>query len=502
MNNKYDIAIIGSGLGGLVCGYILSKKGFKVAIFEKNSQIGGCLQSFSRFGVKFDTGMHYVGSMQPGQILHRLFNFLNLHKDVQVERLDPQAYDIVTLNGKKYSFAMGYEAFVDSMHKSFPNERKSLEEFVKRIRQIADSSPLYNLKETNNLTFIDSDFIKTSVNDFIASITQNPLLQNVLVANLPLYAGVKDKTPTYIYALITNFYIQSAYRIVGGSDAIANSLSSSIQKHGGEVFTQAKVNKILCNDKQATGIELENGEIIEVNSVISNVHPTETLQMLDTPLIRKAYRERVLNLENTISNFTLYIKFKENKQPYLNSNFYHYDNEDVWNSLNYRKDVYPESYLFMHQCHETSPKFAQSGEMIGYMNFEEVAKWENTFVAHRGDEYKAFKQYKAQQMIDKLEQSFPGIKQNIENYETSTPLTYRDYTATHRGSMYGVLRDKNSPTQTLVSQRTKIPNLFMTGQNINSHGILGVMIGAIITSAEFVGLNTIIKEVEKFRITY
>ena len=49
---------------------------------------------------------------------------------------------------------------------------------------------------------------------------------------------------------------------------------------------------------------------------------------------------------------------------------------------------------------------------------------------------------------------------NIEYYETSTPLTYRDYTATKEGSMYGILRDTNLPVQTYISQRTKIPNLF------------------------------------------
>ena len=71
--NKYDIAILGTGLGGLVCGYILSKNGFKVLLLEKEAQIGGCLQTFRRFGIKFDTGMHYIGSMLEGQILHRLF---------------------------------------------------------------------------------------------------------------------------------------------------------------------------------------------------------------------------------------------------------------------------------------------------------------------------------------------------------------------------------------------------------------------------------------------
>ena len=75
---KYDVVIIGSGLGGLVCGYILSKFGYKVCILEQHTQIGGCLQTFRRSGVTFDTGMHYIGSLDPGQVLHTYFSYLGL----------------------------------------------------------------------------------------------------------------------------------------------------------------------------------------------------------------------------------------------------------------------------------------------------------------------------------------------------------------------------------------------------------------------------------------
>ena len=86
--NKKDVIIAGSGLGGLVCGYILAKNGYHVSIFEKNQQIGGCLQTFVRKGVKFDTGMHYIGSLDEGQLMHRLFKYLNLWEDVRLSPLD------------------------------------------------------------------------------------------------------------------------------------------------------------------------------------------------------------------------------------------------------------------------------------------------------------------------------------------------------------------------------------------------------------------------------
>lgn len=496
MSNKYDITILGTGLGGLVCGYILSKNGFKVLLLEKNAQIGGCLQTFKRFGVKFDTGMHYIGSMKEGQILNRLFNYLKLTEDVPLKQLDESGYDHISIAGRQYQYASGYEQFVETLCQSFPACRKEINEYVRQLKAIANASPLYNLRKVEDNVFIEADYIKTSINDFIANITKNSQLQNVLAGNLPLYAGVKDKTPTYIHALINNFYIQSAWRIIGGSDAISESLAKSIRAFGGEIWTHCEVGEIVCDDEKAVGVKLTNGEYIESQSFISNIHPQATLSMIDSKLIRKAYRMRINNLENTIANFTVYIKFKEKATPYLNYNYFCYENEDVWSANDRVAGASLSSYLYMHQSATKDQIYGQSAEMIGYMKFSEVEKWANTKVGQRGSDYQEFKQATAEHYIDVLEKSFPGIRSTIDCYETSTPLTYRDYTATKDGSMYGIIRDKNFPTQTLVSQRTKIPNLFMTGQNINSHGILGVTIGAALTCAEFLGLNKIIDEIE------
>ncbi|MDR0363416.1 MAG: NAD(P)/FAD-dependent oxidoreductase [Bacteroidales bacterium] len=492
---KYDIIIAGSGLGGLVCGYILSKHGYKVLIVEKNAQIGGCLQTFKRDGVKFDTGMHYIGSMEEGQILHRFFKYLNLLNDVELSRLDPSGYDVISINGEVYKYASGFENFVEELSKKFPDHKTDIQDYVRRIQKIADASPLYKLQEINDYVFIEVDYIKVGINEFIESCTKNKRLQSVLAGNSPLYAGVKDKTPTYIHALINNLYIQNAFRIVGGSDSIALSLAKSIRSHGGAIKTHAEVEEFLCDDQKVTAVLLKDGTTIEADYFISNIHPQITMDKIKAKQIRKIYRERIANLDNSISNFTLFIKFKKEATPYLNYNFYYYDSEDVWASNNYDVNAWPQSYLYMHQSVEQNAPFAESAEMIAYMNWDEVRQWENTNVGKRGKDYEAFKAEKAKKMLDKLEESFPGIRDAIESVYTSTPLTYRDYTATKEGSMYGIIRDKNFPTQTLISQKTKLPNLYMTGQNINSHGILGVMIGAMITCSEFLGLNEIVREI-------
>jgi len=493
---KFDVVIIGSGLGGLQCGYVLSKQGYKVGIFEKQHQFGGCLQVFHRKGYTFDTGMHYLGGLGEGEILHKLFNYYSINKDITLRKLDTDCFDKITIGQNQFPYAMGYDNFVETLSSYFPKERKGISGFIKAIQNIAHASPLYNLQEINSPTFIESDYIKKSVGEFIASFTKDVMLQNVLAGTNPLYAGFPEKTPVYVHALILHSYIRSAWRIVGGSHTIADSLVNSIRNFGGEVHHNQEIIKINCNHEKAVSIETSAGETIESNHFISNIHPAKTLELIDSHLIRNAFRYRINNMENTTSNFTLYLAFKPNTVPYLNFNHYHYEGNSVWHTQNYTQETYPKSFLYMQQSRSGNEQFANSAQVVAFMNYEDVKTWENTKVGKRGQDYLDFKEEKAQKLIHCLGKHYPQLRNNIAFYETSTPLTYRDYTGTKNGSLYGILRDCHFPAQTLVSQRTKIPNLFLTGQNINAHGFLGVSIGSIITCAEFLDINTIMNSIK------
>ena len=136
--------------------------------------------------------------------------------------------------------------------------------------------------------------------------------------------------------------------------------------------------------------------------------------------------------------------------------------------------------------------------MFSYMNYADVAKWDGTKIGNRGVDYEEFKRIKAEKLLECLEKDMPGTLSKVENYWTSTPLTYQDYTSTKEGSTYGVVRDVASPIQTTISQRTKIPNLLLTGQNTNSHGVLGVIISSVITASELLGKEFIINQINEF----
>lgn len=108
--SKYDIIIIGSGLGGLECGAILSKEGFNVCVVEKNTQFGGCFQTYRRKGHLFDTGIHYVGSLDEGQVMNQYFRYFGIMDKLKLKRLDDEAFDTIYYKGKTYDYAMGLSA--------------------------------------------------------------------------------------------------------------------------------------------------------------------------------------------------------------------------------------------------------------------------------------------------------------------------------------------------------------------------------------------------------
>lgn len=438
--------------------------------------------------------MHFIGSASPGQTLNKLMRYLGID-DIELSQLNPMGYDVISIGGDKFKFANGRSPFIEQMGQYFPKEKDNLVRYFDIIEQIAQASSLHSLRYADNDIAVSSYYQTISINEILDGLFQDKLLRDVLVGNLPLYAAEKGKTPFSQHAFIMDFYNQSAYRIVGGSDHIAESLSETIFGLGGKVLTNSKVTKIICNDTHVIGVEINNQEIMSADLIIADIHPARVMEMLDTKLIRPAFRNRISGLKNTTAGFSVYLKFKESTIPYLNSNYYSFNSGTPWGCENYTESTWPKGYLYMHFCNEVKPKYASSGVILSYMNMEDVSQWQGTSIGHRGESYELFKKQKAKTLINEVDKEFPGFKDSIDSFYTATPLTYLNYTGTQDGSMYGVAKDITLGASCRVPHKTKVPNLLFTGQNINSHGMLGVLVGSIVTCSEILTAETIYQQI-------
>jgi len=503
MENQKTVVIVGSGLGGLVCGAILSMEGYRVTVLERNKQLGGNLQSFARDKHLFDSGVHYIGGLDKGQNMYRIFKYLGIIDKLKLEKLDEHAFDKIILHDdeREFNYAQGYENFIAGLVASFPDERPAIEAYCAEIQRICAEFPLYDLHEQQQGPPTGVDSLARDTQQFIASLTANVKLQNVLGGNNPLYAGIKNKTPLYVHALVLNSYIQSAYRIVDGGGQIAKFLAGIIRKNGGQLKTRVDVRRFVVEDKQVKYVECAAGEQYAGDLFISNIHPAQTYEMTETDLIRTAFRRRVLNLENSLSAFVLNITLKPGAFPYVRSNYYCYLNDDVWTSMDYTEETWPLSYSIFFSGTSRNKGYAEGISILAYMKYEEVAQWKDSYntakePTERGNGYEEFKRRKAEALLEKVYLRFPSLRAAINTYYAATPLTFRDYMGTADGAIYGITKDYTDPLRTFISHRTKLSNLLLTGQNVNMHGVLGVAISALVTCSEVVGLPYLLEKID------
>lgn len=503
LDKKFDFVIIGSGLGGLTTGLIMAKEGYSVCILEKNAQIGGTLQTFYHDKTKFDTGVHYLGGLEPHQPLYPYFKYLGLMEDLNLQKMDEDGFDLISFPGdpNKYPIAQGYDNFKKQLLHYFPDQEEGLNKYIKKIEVVCNAFSLYYLKSQNNFKE-EVDMFFEGAKDVIEECISDPKLRAVLSANNVLYAGEGDKAPFYMHALIVNSYIESSYRVMGGGSTISRSLEKQIKNLGGLVVRNAEVSKITVEDLKATNVVLKDGTTIEGQNFISNIHPTQTFNLFDTSMYRKVFKKRMNELENTTASFVLYVKLAPKSYPYHKSNLYYLDQKDVWELPDVDKERWGENLsIFSAPCKD-DPEFTESLIVIVYMKFEEVKQWEHTFstiteFSIRDQAYQDFKEEKSQIVIKNLEEFIPEIKGNIESYTSSTPLTQRDYMNSPGGSLYGIKKDYKMPMKSFVDTKTKVKNLFLTGQNIGVHGILGVIITATVTCAEFLGRDEMVAKIRK-----
>ncbi|MFZ1370392.1 MAG: NAD(P)/FAD-dependent oxidoreductase [Ferruginibacter sp.] len=501
MENKYDIVIIGSGMGGLVCADILAREGYTVCVLEKNKQIGGCLQTYVRDKVIFDSGVHYLGGLGKGQNLYQVFKYMGIIEKLKLQKMDEDCFDKILIENddKEYAYAQGYENFIQRLLKDFPNEEKALRMYCDQIKKICSKFPLYNLRAGGNM---DEKNVVLGIDTktFIESITSDKKLQAVLVGNNMLYVLQAGKTPFYVHAMILNSYIESAWKCIDGGSDIGKYIAMDIREHGGIIRRNSEVKRIVVDEGEVKSVELADGSHVYGKHFISNMHPVRTLDMTASSLIKNAYKNRIKNLENTIGGFIINIVFKKDSYKYVKNNYYYHREGHVWNMADHTEENWPLCYCVFFSASSKSPEYADSMTLLAYMRYDEVKQWEQTFntvsaADDRGPVYEAFKKRKAEKLLDCVEEKFPGLRDCVKTYYTATPLSYRDYVGNDDGSMYGIVKDYQNPLKTFISPRTKIPNLYLTGQNLNLHGILGATMSGLVTCTAFLGNDEIIEKI-------
>jgi len=312
--DKYDVVIVGSGIGGLCCGSILALSGKTVLICEAHTQPGGVAHSFKRKGYTFESGPSLWSGIGKWPTTNPLGQILKL-LDEEVELFKYKGWQVIVPEGN-FNLDVGEEPFKQTI-KTLRGEKsvKEWESFISGIKplsQIINEIPLLSFSP-ESINFLDlinltSKFLPNikqipKINKGFGSLVnphlEDPFLRNWVNLLSFLISGMSmnDTNTAAMATLFNEWFEPNSYLEYpkGGSESIVKALINGFKKNGGELILSSRVKTINFNKNLATGITLNNGSSYSCESVVTNTDvwnlkkliPNEILKKLNFPVFVK-----------------------------------------------------------------------------------------------------------------------------------------------------------------------------------------------------------------------
>jgi phytoene dehydrogenase-like protein len=487
-NSERKVVVVGSGIGGLSIGILLGDLGYDVTILEKNPLPGGLLRSYARKGIECPVGVHYLGSLGEGEALARLFDYFGVTSEIPVEKMGKQGvidryvFDDEVTPGRVFDMPEGLDAYRANLESAFPSERKQIAAFMELLTDSAI--------RLQSLSFLEADEIDLSLLEqmeplgkVLDGIGCSPELKCVI--GVPAcWIGVPPSVcPTYYHNMTLASYLASSWRLKRSGRKMAESFCRRFEGGGGKIVSGAEASKVLVESKKVLGIVLNTGEKIDADYVVAAIHPQKLLAMLSEGSVKPSYRRRVERLENTEGFFSVHATLDSAFHPEIPHNIFKIrpGGDGAVSDLKYYQIRATKN------SEKTLLTIMSSGKTQAWK------PWEHTTTGCRGSFYEDMKMQHASRLIEEAEKLL-GPFHGLELLDASTPLTIRDYVNSPNGSAYGVRRSADQLLDASLLNRTSVKGLYLAGQSVSAPGILGTIIGSLLTLKLLTGP-------EKFRET-
>jgi prolycopene isomerase len=447
---RYDVIVLGAGLGGLAAASILARKGQRVLVLERHAIPGGYATNFRRDGFTFDVSLHSFDGVRPGTRSFEVVAACGVAD--RVEFLPhPKLYRIlahdVDLTVHEGDVAQ-YHARLSEM---FPHERENLRRMFKeadttfrQVGQFICSSMPFLLKMAA-MPLLFNKILKyehSTVDKFFSRFVKDERLKELLAVQWTYYGLPPDQLafPYFSYPFM-DYLKNGGYSVRGGSQALSDALVEVIRENGGEVRFTTPVRKVLTKNGRAVGVEAKRMGTAFARRLISNLSPMTTVRLVGEHLFPPKFLKKLREMTLSISGVQVYlgldcpvtelgvdpseyIIFVGNKAS-LSAQY----QAMLANDLESGKTAFSINFFS-----NVDPTLAPPGKStLGLFSLGGGQYWQDLSAA----EYKARKKALTETLIRQANRVVPGLKDHIQISETGTPRTMTRYTANPAGCFYG-----------------------------------------------------------------
>src|SRR3989339_379594 len=316
-----DALIIGSGIGGLSIGIILSLLHLRVAVIEKNALPGGLMRSYQREGMDCPVGIHYFGSFGKGESLRRMCDYLGVTDRMTVERMGQDGpIDRYLFDDFSFDLPEGLDVFEESLERAFPGERQPIAAILNNLRSLADIQNSFAFLSPSP-SILDLDLF-VPLCQYLAKMNCSPRLRSVLgVASR--WLGMSDiECPVLYHHLALVSYLMSSWRLGGSGSALAEAFASRFEELGGVLLCGDPAVTILASGNGVMGVKLASGRVLDTARIVAAIHPKTVLPMLPEGAVTPRYARRIMGLDDTEGMFVANVAVDAAAHPALPHNIY------------------------------------------------------------------------------------------------------------------------------------------------------------------------------------
>lgn len=440
MDTRPHAVVIGSGFGGLAAAVRLGARGYRVTVLEQLDAAGGRAYVFRQDGFTFDAGPTIITAPFLFEELWTLAG-RQMADDVTLKSIDP-FYRIRFNDGTTFDASADPVAMRAEVARIAPGDVAGVERFM------LASEAIYKIgfEQLGHVPFsswadmarIAPQMIKLksfkSVYALVSEYVRDEKIRFVLSFH-PLFVGGNPFNVTSIYALIC--FLERRWGVhfaIGGTGSLVRGLVRLIGGQGNAVRYNARVCAITLNGPRATGVQLDSGEEIAADIVVSNADVAHTYKRLLPAAARKRWTDR--RLDRARYSMSLIVWYFGTRRQYpavphhtiLLGPRYRELLDDIFE----RKVLASDFSLYLHRPTATDPSLAPPGCDAFYVltpvpHLDSGTNWQQTAQPY------------LQSIARHLEATvLPDLERNVVTSRMLTPLDFRDRLLSEKGAAFSL----------------------------------------------------------------